>query len=130
MRSDGGETGWSRAIHSGADGVKIKLRNLVIDGFAEAGIRANGKDTKLDVQDCHFRNLMHPSSYYAGQGYLGASDSAPDSTIFVNNTFFCVSSYIFDVRAVDKYSAFEHNTVMYNVHLAIFSMACKKLTLQ
>ncbi len=115
MRSDEKSLGWSRAIHSGADSVKIKLRNIVFDGFSEAAMRSEGKGTKLDVQDCHFRNLMHSSSYFAGQGYLSASNQFPDSTIFINNTFFCTSSYLFDARAVDKYSVFEHNTVVYNV---------------
>ncbi|MFZ6032929.1 MAG: T9SS type A sorting domain-containing protein [Melioribacter sp.] len=116
MRSDGKTLGWSRAIHIGADSISLKLRRVVFDAFTEAGIRVDGaKFVKLDVQDCHFRNFIHSTSYFGGQPFLSGGLDHPDSTIFINNTFFACNSYLYSIRGYDPYSVFEHNTVVYTV---------------
>ena len=116
MRSDGKTLGWSRAIHIGADDVALKLRGVIFDGWTEAGIRVDGASwVKLDVQDCHFRNMQHSSSYFGGQAFLSGGNDDADTTIFINNTFFSCNSYIFSIRGYDKYSVFEHNTIVYTV---------------
>lgn len=114
MLSDGRTPGWSRAIHIGSNNISLKLRRVVFDAFTEAGIRVDGaKFVKLDVQDSHFRNFIHSSSYFGGQPFLTGGLDHPDSTVFINNTFFACNSYLFSVRGYDPYSVFEHNTVIY-----------------
>ncbi len=114
MRSDGKTLGWSRAIHIGASNTSLKMRRVVLDGWTEAGIRVDGADfVKLDVQDCHFRNFTHGSSYFGGQPFLNNYLDHMDTTLFINNTFFAVNSYLFSVRGVDPKSVFDHNTVVY-----------------
>jgi hypothetical protein len=114
MRSDGQTLGWSRAIHIGANSVSLKMRKVVLDAFTEAGIRIDGADfVKLDVQDCHFRNLLHSTSYFGGQPFLSGGLDHPDSTIFINNTFFACNAYIFAARGVGPKNVFEHNTIAY-----------------
>jgi hypothetical protein len=116
MRSDGKTLGWSRAIHIGANHVSLKMRNVVLDGFTEAGVRVDGaKFVKLDVQDCHFRNFLHSTSYFGGQPFLSGGLDHADTTIFINNTFFACNAYIFSIRGYDTFSKFEHNTIVYNV---------------
>lgn len=115
MRSDGQTLGWSRAIHIGANNISLKLRRVVFDAWTEAGIRVDGANfVKLDVQDCHFRNLIHSTAYFGGQPFLsGGGPDHPDTTIFKNNTFFACNSYIFTVRGLGPYNLFEHNTIVY-----------------
>jgi hypothetical protein len=114
MRSDQKTLGWSRAIHIGADNVSLKLRRVVFDAFTEAGIRIDGADfVKLDVQDCHFRNFIHSTSYFGGQPFLSNGLDHPDSTVFINNTFFACNSYLYSIRGLGPYSVFEHNSVVY-----------------
>lgn len=114
MRSDGKTLGWSRALHIGSNNISVKLRRVVFDAFTEAGIRVDGaKFVKLDVQDSHFRNFIHSTSYFGGQPFLTGGLDHPDSTVFINNTFFACNSYLFSVRGYDPYSVFEHNTVIY-----------------
>jgi len=114
MRSGDHKTlGWSRAIHVGADSVSLKLRNVVFEAFTEAGIRVEADYAKLDVQNCYFRNFIHSSSYFGGQPFISNNNDHPDTTIFRNNTFFAVNSYLFSVRGYGPYSVFEHNTVVY-----------------
>lgn len=114
MRSDKKTLGWSRAIHIGANSVSLKLRRVVFDGWTEAGIRVDGADfVKLDVQDCHFRNFIHSTSYFGGQPFLSGGLDHPDTTIFINNTFFACQSYLFSIRGLGPKSVFEHNSVIY-----------------
>ncbi|MFH1195137.1 MAG: FlgD immunoglobulin-like domain containing protein [bacterium] len=114
MRSDQQTLGWSRAIHIGANNISLKLRNVVFDAFTEAGIRIDGADfVKLDVQDCHFRNFIHSTSYFGGQPFLSNGNDHPDSTIFINNTFFACNSYLYSIRGFGPRSVFKHNTVVY-----------------
>jgi hypothetical protein len=114
MRSDLKTLGWSRAIHIGANNTSLKLRRVVFDGWTEAGIRIDGADfVKLDVQDCHFRNFIHSTSYYGGQPFLSGGLDHPDTTIFINNTFFACQSYLFSIRGLGPKSVFEHNSIVY-----------------
>jgi hypothetical protein len=116
MRSDGATLGWSRAIHIGASRASLKLRRVVLDAFTEAAIRVDGAQfVKLDVQDCHFRNFIHSTAYFGGQPFLSGGLNHPDTTLFINNTFFACNSYIFSIRGYDPYSVFEHNTIVYSV---------------
>ena len=114
MRSDKKTLGWSRAIHIGSNKVSLKLRRVIFDAFTEAGIRIDGADfVKLDVQDCHFRNFIHSTSYFGGQPFLSNNNDHPDSTIFINNTFYACNSYLFSIRGYGPKNVFEHNTIVY-----------------
>ncbi len=114
LRSDLKTLGWSRAIHIGASNTSLKLRGVIFDGWTEAGIRVDGADfVKMDVQDCHFRNFTHGSSYFGGQPFLSNHNDHPDTTIFINNTFFACNSYLFSVRGLGPKSVFDHNTIVY-----------------
>lgn len=114
MRSDKKTLGWSRAIHIGSNKVSLKLRRVIFDAFTEAGIRIDGADdVKLDVQDCHFRNFIHSTSYFGGQPFLSNNNDHPDSTKFINNTFFACNSYLFSIRGLGPKNVFEHNTIVY-----------------
>jgi hypothetical protein len=116
IRSDLNSPGWTRGMHIGADNISVKVRRVVFDGFTEVAIRVEGgQNVKLDVQDSHFRNLIHSSAFFGGQGFLAQGFNYPDTTIFINNTFFSVNAYIFDVRGLGPHNVFEHNTVVYGV---------------
>jgi len=116
MRSDKKTLGWSRGIHVGANNVSLKMRRVVMDAFTEAGIRVEGADFyKLDVQDCHFRNFIHSTSYFGGQPFLSNGQDHPDTTKFINNTFFACNSYIWAIRGVGPLNVFEHNSIVYQV---------------
>lgn len=114
MRSDKKTLGWSRAIWVGADSISLKMRNVVLEGWTEAGIRVEADYAKMDVQNCTFRNFIHSSSYFGGQPFLSNNNDHPDTTIFRNNTFFACNAYIFSVRGAGPYSVFEHNSIVYS----------------
>jgi hypothetical protein len=116
MRSDKKTLGWSRGIYVGANNVSLKMRRVVMDAFTEAGIRVEGADFyKLDVQDCHFRNFIHSTSYFGGQPFLSNGQDHPDTTKFINNTFFACNAYIWAIRGAGPLNVFEHNTIAYQV---------------
>jgi len=69
----------------------------------------------LDVQDCHFRNFIHSTSYFGGQPFLTNNNDHPDTTIFINNTFFACNAYIFSIRGAGPKAVFSHNTIAYTV---------------
>lgn len=114
MRSDGKTLGWSRAMWIGADSIQLRINHVVFDGWTEAGIRAEGgRFFKLVVQNSHFRNLLHSSSYFGGQPFMTDDYGHTDTTVFKNNTFFACNAYLWSVRGVSPYSLFEHNSVVY-----------------
>lgn len=115
IRSDKAYLGWSEGVRVNADSITLKLRRVVFDAFTSCALRVYASWSKMDVQSCTFRNLMHSSSYFGGQAYLSDFDNHMDTCKFVNNTFFACNSYIWSIRGYDKYSLFEHNTVVYGV---------------
>ncbi len=115
IRADQVQLGWSAGIRIQADSVFLKLRGVVFDAFTEAGVRVYAQWTKLDVQDCMFRNFQHSSSYFGGQPYMTDAPNHLDTVKFVNNTFFCTNSYLWSIRGYDVKSIFNHNTMVYGV---------------
>lgn len=114
MRSDKKTLGWSRAIHIGANNQFLKMRRVVLDGWTEAGVRSDGaKNLKMDIQDCHFRNFIHSTSYFGGQPIMTNGNDTPDTTIVINNTFFACNAYLWSVRDLGPKSVFDHNSVVY-----------------
>jgi len=93
----------------------MKLRRIIFEAFGESGIRVFAHWTKLDVQDCKFRNQMHGSSWFGGQPFMTDAPNHLDTVKFINNTFFCNSSYLFSIRGYDRMSIFDHNTLVYGV---------------
>ncbi len=115
VRADQNWLGWSAGIRIQADSVTMKLRGVIFDAFSESGIRVYAQWTKLDVQDCKFRNHQHSSSWFGGQPFMTDAPNALDTVKFINNTFFCNSSYLWSIRGYDRRSIFEHNTLVYGV---------------
>ena len=113
VRSDQNWLGWSDGIRINADSVKIKLRSVVFDGWSDAGIRIDAHWTRMDVQDCMFRNHQHSSSWFGGQPFMTGSPIALDTVKFINNSFFANNSYLWSIRGYDVKSIFEHNTLVY-----------------
>ncbi len=115
IRADGVQLGWSNGININADSVALTLRGDVFDAFTATGLSLNAYWSKLDVQDCEFRNLQHATSYFGGQPFLSGGNIHMDTCKFINNTFFCDNSYIWSIRGYCPYSVFEHNTVVYTI---------------
>jgi hypothetical protein len=115
IRSDGNQLGWSDGIRVYGDSVSLKLRGCVFDGFTDCALKIEAQWIKMDVQDCDFRNLMHTTSYYGGQAMETDPTNAMDTCKFINNTFFCCSSYLWSIRGYDVYSVFAHNTIVYGI---------------
>ncbi len=113
FRADQAQLGWSDGIRISADSVTIKLKGDIFDGFSHTAIQLNNWWSKMDVQDCVFRNEMHGTSWFGGGAFLSNGSTAMDTCKFINNTFFCNNSYLWSIRGYDKYSVFEHNTVVY-----------------
>lgn len=112
IRTDQNWLGWSAGMRIQADSISLKLRGVIFDAFSEAGIRVYANWTKVDVQDCYFRNHQHSSSWFGGQPYMTDAPNAMDTVKFINNTFFANNSYSWSIRGYDKYSVFEHNTMV------------------
>ncbi len=113
IRSDKTFLGWSDGIRINADSIKLTLQGDVFDAFTHTALSLAGQWDKLKVSDCVFRNEMHNSSYFGGGGYLSNGNTDMDTTMFVNNTFFCNNSYAFSVRGYCPYAEFSHNTLVY-----------------
>lgn len=113
VRSDNVVLGWSDGIRINADSVKLTLQGDIFDAFTHTALSLAGQWDKLMVSDCVFRNEMHSSSYFGGGGYLSNGSTDMDTTIFVNNTFFCNNSYDFSIRGYCPRSVFAHNTLVY-----------------
>lgn len=113
VRSDQNWLGWSAGMRIQADSIYLKLRGVVFDAFSEAGIRVYAQWTKLDVQDCHFRNHQHSSAWFGGQPFMTDAPNHLDTVKFINNTFFANNSYSWSIRGYDKFSVFDHNTMVY-----------------
>lgn len=113
VRSDQNWLGWSAGMRIQADSIHVKLRGVIFDAFSEAGIRVYAQWTKLDVQDCYFRNHQHSSSWFGGQPFMTDAPNHLDTVKFINNTFFANNSYSWSIRGFDKYSVFEHNTMVF-----------------
>jgi hypothetical protein len=114
MRSDQAWLAWgSVALNVAADSVKLKLRNMVFDGFGTS--IAQSYWLKTDVQDCVFRNHMHTDSWFHGDPFMGGQPVALDTTLWFNNTFFANNSYTINYRGYTPLARFEHNTMVYSV---------------
>jgi hypothetical protein len=113
VRSDGNVLGWSDGIRINADSVKVTFVGDIFDAFTHTSISLAGQWDKLKVYDCVFRNNMHNTSYFGGGGYLSNGGTDMDTTMFVNNTFFCNNAYAFSVRGYSPYAEFSHNTLVY-----------------
>ena len=98
QRADNNWLGWSDGIRVNADSVKFVLRGVIFDGFSDAGIRIDRQWTKLDVQDCIFRNHQHSGAWFGGQPFMTGSPIALDTVKFINNTFFANNSYSWSIR--------------------------------
>ena len=112
FRADGSIYGWDDCIRINADSIKLTLRGDIFDGFDHTVLMLAGQWDKMLVTDCTFRNEMHNSSYFGGGSLLSNSHTAMDTTIFVNNTFFCNNSYIWSVRGYCPNAVFSHNTLV------------------
>lgn len=115
MRWDGATLGWSRAIAAWSNNISIILRNVVFDAFTECALKVQADYVSLDVQNCHFRNFIHSTSYFGGQPFLSDGGNKPGVTIIKNNTFFACQSYLLSVRGLGEDVVFEHNSVVYGV---------------
>jgi hypothetical protein len=115
IRSDGAALSWSAGIRIWADSISLKLRRVVMDAFTESGVRLYASWSKLDIQDCHFRNFIHSSSYFGGQPIMSDQPNHMDTCLVINNTFFACNSYLWSIRGYDRHSVFEHNSVIYGV---------------
>jgi hypothetical protein len=114
MRSDNAWLAWgSTALNVAADSVKMKLRNVVFDGWGNAINQSYW--LKTDVQDCVFRNHMHTDSWFHGDPFMGGQPVALDTTLWFNNTFFANNSYTINYRGYTPLARFEHNTMLYSV---------------
>ncbi len=115
IRADQNQLGWSEGIRINADSISLKLEGDIFEAFTHGSLMLHSQWTKMNVQDCIFRNQQHSSSYFGGEPFLSDAPTAMDTCVFVNNTFFCDNSYLWSVRGYDTYAAFEHNTVVYGV---------------
>jgi hypothetical protein len=114
MRSDQAWLDWgSTALNVAADSVKLKLRNMVFDGFGTSINQSYW--LKTDVQDCVFRNHMHTDSWFHGDPFMGGAPLCLDTTLWFNNTFFANNSYTINYRGYTPLARFEHNTMLYSV---------------
>ncbi len=113
----------SNALNSGisimADHISLKVRRCIFDGYGARGIQVfvAGGWSKIDVQDCEFRNLIYPGgSWLYGQAFKTTSNTTPLDTVkFINNTFLACGSYVFGVSGYVNYALFDHNTVLYGI---------------
>jgi hypothetical protein len=113
FRADQAQLGWSDGIRINADSVNLTLKGCIFDGFSHTAIQLNNWWAKMDVQDCTFRNEMHGTSWFGGGAFLSGAGPAMDTCKFINNTFYCNNSYLWSIRGYDKYSLFDHNTIVY-----------------
>ncbi len=113
VRADNVVLGWSDGIRINADSIKLTLKGDIFDAFTHSAITLAGQWDKLKVNDCEFRNDMHSSAYFGGGAFLSNGSTNMDTTMFINNTFFCNNSYIFSVRGYCPNATFSHNTLVY-----------------
>ena len=113
VRADNNQLSWSDGFRIPADSVQFKLRGVVFDAFSDAGMTTSGHWCKFDVQDCVFRNHQHPSAWFGGQPFMTGSPVHLDTVKFINNTFIANNSYSWSIRGYDKWSVFEHNTMIF-----------------
>lgn len=113
FRSDQNQLGWSDGIRLDGDSTQFIMKGVVFDGFTHTCIQLNAQFNKIWVQDCVFRNDMHSSAYFGGGAFLSGSPVHQDTSVFVNNTFFCNNSYNWSIRGYCPYALLEHNSFVY-----------------
>ncbi|OYV84679.1 MAG: hypothetical protein B7Z63_06560 [Ignavibacteriae bacterium 37-53-5] len=89
------------------------MDGVVFDGFSHTALMLAGQWNKMLVENCVFRNEMHGSSYFGGGALLSNGNVDMDTTVWVNNTFFCNNSYLWSIRGYCPVAVFSHNTVVY-----------------
>ncbi|MEX1276482.1 MAG: hypothetical protein WEE20_11140, partial [Bacteroidota bacterium] len=114
VRADQAVVGGITGIFILADSMNLKLRRVVFDAL-NSGIRLTAQWSKIDVQDCNFRNHQNTFSWFHGFPFFSNAPNAMDTIKFINNTFFACGSYIWSIRGFDRYSVFEHNTLVYGI---------------
>ncbi len=113
FRADSIVSGWNDCIRQNADSVKLTMIGDIVDGFNHTALSLNAQWNKILVEDCVFRNEIHSSAYFGGGALLTGYTDNMDTTLFVNNTFFCNNSYLWSVRGYCPNPVFSHNTVVY-----------------
>ncbi|MBU1101752.1 MAG: T9SS type A sorting domain-containing protein [Bacteroidetes bacterium] len=105
------------AIIVAADNITLNLNNCVFDSWAQFAIGYSGNWDKFFIEDCHFRNMVHPTQWYVGEVIrnMWPGTVYTDTLSMVNNTMFCVNGYAAApvTKYYMKYFQFEHNTVAY-----------------
>jgi len=115
VRADQNWLGWGTGVSLNANNISLKVRNVIFEGWSNAGVVNNAQWSKIDIQDSKFRNLQHTGAWFGGQPIMSGSPNAVDTQIVRNNTFFANNSYLWSIRGYDKHSVFEHNTIVYGI---------------
>lgn len=114
QRADNNWLGWSDGIRMQADSVKLTMRGVILDGFSSAGVSIGSSQwTKVDIQDCIFRNHQHSGAWFGGQPFMTSSPTALDTVKIINNTFFANNSYSWSIRGYTPWAQFDHNTMVF-----------------
>ncbi len=109
-----GNRPWN-AMQLRSDSIRFVMDNCILENAHGLCFKQHGIGMTAIITNCFYRNCINSGQGWGGRGFEFSSN-AVDTLIFVNNTYFNSSGFVFQGRTnLFNYARVEHNSIINTV---------------